>query len=70
MDFQVHIYFKMSGKLISTECSGAIVFFHNSLQPLSRLHGLYNQYQLSAGEGEVATFREFLEKTQYLMNTL
>ena len=32
---------------------------------------LYNQKQPSAGEGEVANFREFLGKTkQYLMNTL
>ena len=31
---------------------------------------LYNQQRPSGGEGEVANFREFLEKTQYLMNTL
>ena len=31
---------------------------------------LYDQQQPSAGEGEVAKFREFLEKTQYFMNTL
>ena len=31
---------------------------------------LYNQWQPSAGEGEVANFREFLDKNQYLMNTL
>ena len=72
---------------VYTGCSGKIVFFHNSLQPLPRLHRckrpsmlstqsectvtpigwqfLYNQWQPSAGEGEVANFREFLEKTQY-----
>ena len=57
-----------------------LCFFHNSLQPLPRLHRngsvqsllwaghfLYNQYKPSAGEGEVANFREFLEKTQYYM---
>ena len=31
---------------------------------------LYKQQQPSAGEGEVANFREFLRKTQYLMSTL
>ena len=31
---------------------------------------LYNQYQPSAGEGEVANFENSLKKTQYLMNTL
>ena len=32
---------------------------------------LYNQWQPSTGEGELANFREFLaKKTQYLMNTL
>ena len=29
----------------------------------------YNQKQTSAGDVEVANFRELLEKTQYLMNT-
>ena len=68
----------------NTVCLGKIVFFHNSLQPLPRLHRykrplklskhceckslllagifLYNQQQPSAGEEEVANFREFLEK--------
>ena len=31
---------------------------------------LYNQWQPSAGEGEVANFREFLEKNIIFMNTL
>ena len=30
----------------------------------------YDQLQPSSGEGEVTNVREFLEKTQYLMNTL
>ena len=33
-------------------------------------YSLYNQWQPSADEGDVANFREFLDKTQYLMNTL
>ena len=31
---------------------------------------LYNQQQPSAGEGEVANSKEFLEKSQYLVDTL
>ena len=76
----LHVFIQFAGH---TGCSGKIVFLHNSLQPLPRPHRnvsvhsfllagnfLFNQYQPSAGEGEVANFREFLEKTQYLMNTL
>ena len=37
---------------------------------LSAGNFLYNQQQPSSGEGEVSHLREFLEKTQYLMNTL
>ena len=47
-------------------CSGKIEFFlHNSLQP----QRVVIFVQPSAGEGEVANFREFLKK-HYLINTL
>ena len=41
-----------------------------SVQSLLLAGNFYNQQQPSAGEGEVANFREFLGMTQYLMNTL
>ena len=43
----------------------AVNFLYNQSQPIVQPNG-----QPSAGEGKVANFREFLEKTQYLMNTL
>ena len=55
-----------------TGCSGKIVSFYNSLQPLPRLHRCKRVSKLStqcectiilwAGEGEVANLRDFLEK--------
>ena len=41
----------------------------NAMQVYSHSYWLELE-EPSAGEGEVADFREFLEKTQYLMNTL
>ena len=76
---------KIEGEVISLNIQGAqekLYFFHNSLQPLPRLHRfkrpsklstnffLFYQLQPSAGEGEVAIFREFFEKKQYVMNSL
>ena len=41
----------------------------NAMQVYSHSYWLELE-EPSAGEGEVADFREFLEKTRYLMNTL
>ena len=76
----------------ATGCSEKMSFFHNSLQPLPRLHRCVRPSKLSkqcectvsptgwsffaqpiAAEcwrGRGDNFREFLKKTQYLMNTL